>query len=324
MSLRAETDSALAQFGLAGFGLLMLALAAMLSFGTSAHAATMVPDGGHQLSGASAGTLERQLADRGLIGLGSSEGMDSVVPPVGVEVDETVQTAKNSGVVISRTKAWNEELDGDTLQIEVTSFPSRQHQIAFWLLPPDSHGCKMFGRTMYDTHGRALKSEFWRNDQGLKITGAADFPSDLYPEAVPAVALPRVLDDSMSNGAAGTLNQQITPYGYVDLQVRVKDAEEIETPAGKFSAVKVNSQADVATLLPTWPHFLLRVVGPFIPHTTYYFQTQAPYRLLREEQAGTPFIGGPEATTELVRYYVEGATADSAAITPPVTDSSSQ
>jgi hypothetical protein len=54
---------------------------------------------------------------------------------------------------------------------------------------------------------------------------------------------------------------------------------------------------------------LLRVVNPFIPATTYYFQCAPPYRFLKKEQQGSPFVVGPEAVTELMRYY----TADSAA-----------
>lgn len=255
------------------------------------------------------GQLEKALEARGLLGSGMVAAPDKITPPYGVEVDETVQTSRTTGEVISRTRGWAERMGADRLQIEVTSFPSGQSQVEFWLLPHKKNGCVMFGRTMYDHVGRPLKVEFWRDDNDLKITGAEDFPPDLYPNAVPAVALPRVLN-SLQAGAKGVINQQITPYGYVDLRVRVAGTELVDVPAGKFSATEVDSQPNVATLMPSWPSFLLHIVSPFIPRTTYYFQSQPPYRLLRKEQRGTPFVGGPEATTELVSYYIAGSTAD--------------
>jgi hypothetical protein len=255
-------------------------------------------------------TIDQRLIDRGLIG----GRRDPIAPPAGTEVYETLEKAIAGGQVMSRTISWSEPLDGDTLWIEMTGYPSGQHQLSFWVLPGNSRGCAVFGRTMYSEHGRRLKSEFWRNDRALRITGAADFPADLYPAAVPAIALPRVLD-SLHEGARGTLSQQITPYGYVDLKITVQRSGPLAVAAGTFSACKVSSQPDVSKLLPNWPHMLLRVVNPFIPATTYYFQCNPPYRFLKKEQQGSAFVGGPQANTELVRYHVAGA-ADSAALAP--------
>ncbi|MGH7915953.1 MAG: hypothetical protein ACREQE_00675 [Candidatus Binataceae bacterium] len=293
-------------------GLMFLAGGALL-FTDNAGATASAAETSSQASNQSGG-LEQALEARGLLGLNRTSGVSAFTPPVGVEVDDTVQRARGSSEVISHSSAWSEELRGDVLHVELTSFPSGQYQVEFWLLPPNSHGCKMFGRIMYDTQGRPTESVFWRNGKGLKITGAADFPKDLYPKEVPAVAVPRALNDSMDDGAQAVINQQVTPFGYVDLHLHVSGAAPVETPAGKFPAVKVESQADIATLLPGWPHFLFHVVSPFIPRTTYYFEAHAPYRLLVKEQEGTPLIGGPEANTELVRYYIEGATADAAAL----------
>jgi hypothetical protein len=280
--------------------------------GASAHAADT--SGIHADSVAHPGPspIEKDLESRGLLGLHSTSGPAAFVPPPGVEVDETVQRAKGGTSVISRSKSWSEKLADNTLRVELTNFPSGQYQVQFWLLPSNSQGCKLFGRTMYDTHGRPTESEFWRNGQGLKITGSANFPSDLYPKQIPAVAVPRALGDMMRSGGQAVINQQVTPYGYVDLHLHVSDAPPVQTPAGKFEAVKIESQPDLATLLPGWPHFVFHIVAPFIPRTTYYFEAHAPYRLLRKEQEGTPLIGGPEANTELVRYYTEGASASAA------------
>jgi hypothetical protein len=253
-------------------------------------------------------SIDHALTDRGLLGNAIRTGR--VHPPSGVEVDDTVETA-DRGTVISRTQAWSETLDGQLLRIELTDYPSRQYQVAFWLMESNSSGCAIFGRTMYSEDGRSLKSEFWRNDRELRITGAADFPNNLYPSAVPAIAMSRALNP-MHQGAAGIVSTQITPYGYVDLQVVVTKSEQISVPAGKFAAFRVDSQADVAKLLPSWPHMLLHLVTPFVPGTTYYFEARPPYRFLKKEQAGSPFVGGPEATTELVRYYTSGNGNDAA------------
>ena len=253
-------------------------------------------------------SLEGMLAARGLVGSNLAANPPFIAPPTGAEVDETEQRAKQDGQTISQTRAWTEELNKNALHIELTSFPSRQSQVAFWVLPNNSPGCLIFGRTMYDTNGRPLQSEFWRNDRQLKITGAADFPSDLYPEALPAIALTRVVDVS-HRGASGKIDQQVSPYGFVDQQVTVGDSNPVDVPAGRFSGVRIDSQPNASSILPTWPRLTLGAVSPFLPQTTYYFQADTPHRLLRKEQAGTPFIGGPEGVTELVRYYVAGTRA---------------
>src|SRR5579883_2874706 len=209
---------------------------------------------------------ERLLSQRGL--MGQPRASTRAIPPRGTEVYETVETS-TAGEVMSHTKSWSEPLDGDRLWIELTDFPSRQYQVSFWLLAGKGRGCALFGRTMFSHGGRRLQSQFWRNDRALKITGAADFPSDLYPSALPASALPRALD-SLHAGAQGTLNQQITPYGYVNQKVSVEKTVRLKVPAGEFSACQINSQADVGRLLPNWPHMLLRLVSAFITATTYY------------------------------------------------------
>jgi hypothetical protein len=254
-------------------------------------------------------SIEQKLAARGLLGRHLVAAAGAIEPPTGAEVDETVQISRERRETISGTRSWTEQLDEkNALHVELTSFPSKQTQVAFWVLPHDSRGCAMFGRTMYDANGHPLQSNFWRNDRELRITGAADFPSDLYPQALPAIALLRALD-SLQQGSSGKINQQLSPYGFVDQQVTVESFAPIEVPAGRFAAVKVDSEPNVSTILPSWPRFTLALVRPFLPQTTYYFQAESPHRLLRKEQAGTPFIGGPEATTELVRYYVVGSTA---------------
>ncbi len=225
-------------------------------------------------------------------------------PPSGVEVDETRQTENRTGEVVMHATSWNEMIGGDTIHIEITTLPSAQFEVGFWLFPSHRQGCTMYQWTLYD-HGRALQSSFWRNDAAvLRLAGAVDLPHDLYPDAVPWIAFLRALGAPRA-GAEGILNQQITPYSYVGQDVWATKVEQITVPAGSFSALKVVAQVDIATVMPNWPRFVLHVIKPAIPKNILYFEAKPPYRLLKQE--GTTFVGGPEVTTELTRFYIAGA-----------------
>jgi len=253
------------------------------------------------------GATDAWLVRRGLIGhgmIGEQSSSDIMTPPPGTEVDETRQTETRTGEVLTRVKSWNEMVDDDTIYIEVTTLSTYQFEIAFWLFPNHRKGCTMYQWTLYD-HGRALQSQFWRNDATvLRLAGAADLPHDLYPDSVPWVAFLRVLDAPRA-GAEGILHQQITPYSYVGQEVWAARSERINVPAGSFSALKVTAQVDIATVMPNWPRFVLHVIKPVVPKNTLYFEATPPYRLLKQE--GTTFVGGPQVTTELIRFYIAGA-----------------
>ena len=253
--------------------------------------------------------MDAWLVTRGLIGrarFAEQSGPGTMTPPSGVEVDETRQSVNSTGQELKQVKAWNEIVGEDTVHIEVSTLPDRQYEIGFWLLPSHRAGCTMFQWTLFG-NGRALQSRFWRSDARPKLTGAPDLPSYLYPDAVPWMAFLRVLDapNVPSEGAVGTLNQQLTPYNYVGQDVTVGRVENVTVPAGSFSAFKVTAQVDVATMMPNWPRFILHIIKPAVPKDTLYFDSTAPYRLLKQE--GPIFIGGPEVTTELVRFYTVGA-----------------
>ena len=53
--------------------------------------------------------------------------------------------------------------------------------------------------------------------------------------------------------------------------------------------------------MPNWPRFVLHVLKPFVPKVTLYFESTPPYRLLKQRRS--TFVGGPEVTTELTRFY---------------------
>jgi len=243
---------------------------------------------------------------RGLIGrgmVGDQSGPDLITPAPGVEVDETRQTENGTGHLRMQVKSWNETVGDDSVHIELTTLFSYQFEVRFWLFPNHRQGCTMYQWTLYD-HGRALQSTFWRNDApALRLAGAPDLPHDLYPDTVPWMVFLRVLS-APREGGDGTLHQQITPYSYVGQNVLVEGTEQISVPAGSFSALKVSAQVDIATVMPNWPRFVTHVVQPVVPRNTLYFQATPPYRLLKQQ--GTTFVGGPEVTTELIRFYVAG------------------
>jgi hypothetical protein len=251
------------------------------------------------------GVIDAWLMARGLLGhamFGEQSRNDLITPPPGVAVDESRQSVKQTGQVLMQVRSWNETVGDDTVHIEVSTLPDHLYEIAFWLLPNHLPGCTMFEWTLFD-NGRALQSRFWRSDSRPRLTGSPDLPNYLYPDAIPWMALLRVID-APREGAEGTLNQQITPYNYVGQDVSVGPIEPITVPAGSFSALKVTAQVDVATMMPNWPHFILHIIKPAVPKDTLYFESTAPFRLLKQE--GPIFVGGPEVTTELVRSYVAG------------------
>lgn len=261
--------------------------------------------------------MDAWLVTRGLIGnamISEQSSADIMTPPPGTEVDETRQTANLTGEVLNQVKSWNETKNDDTIHVEVTTLSTHQFEVAFWLFPNHRKGCTMYKWTLYD-HGRALQSAFWRNDAAvMRLAGAADLPHDLYPDSVPWVAFLRVLS-APHDGAEGMIHQQITPYSYVGQEVWAANSEQVSVPAGTFSALKVSAKVDIATIMPNWPRFVLQVIKPVIPKNTLYFEAAPPYRLLKQE--GTTFVGGPEVTTVLVRFYTAGAPPVSTAAAVP-------
>jgi hypothetical protein len=250
--------------------------------------------------------IDAWLVRRGLIGrgmIGQQSGADIMTPPLGTEVSETRQTENRTGEIVTQVKSWNEMVQDDTIHIEITTLSTTQFEVAFWLFPNHRKGCTMYQWTLYD-RGRALQSAFWRNDAAvLRLAGAPDLPHDLYPDSVPWSAFLRVLTAPL-DGAEGMLDQQITPYSFVGQEVVVEGSERIIVPAGSFMALKVTAQVDIATIMPNWPRFVLHVIKPVVPKNTLYFEANPPHRLLKQE--GTTFVGGPEVTTELIRFYIAG------------------
>ena len=252
--------------------------------------------------------MDSWLVARGLVaraGYGEQSETRLITPPAGVEVDETSQSVNGTNQELMRVKSWDEIVGENTVHLEVSTLPENQYEVGFWLFPTHQSGCTTFQWTLY-SKGHALQSRFWRSDARPKLTGSPDLPTYLYPDAVPWTAFLRVLGtpNQPREGAGGTMNQQITPYNYVGQNVTVGAVENISVPAGSFAAYKVTAQVDVATMMPHWPRFMLNVIKPAIPKDTLYFESKAPYRLLKQE--GPIFMGGPEVTTQLIRFYTAG------------------
>ena len=193
----------------------------------------------------------------------------------------------------------------DTIHIEVTTLSTYQFEVAFWLFPNHRQGCTMYQWTLYD-HGRALQSAFWRNDASGDAAGRGRGPASMtcirtrfrgwrfYASSTRRATAPQVCLISRSRRTA----MWVRRFGPTS-------SEPISVPAGSFSALKVTAQVDIATIMPNWPRFVLHVIKPVIPKNTLYFEATPPYRLLKQE--GTTFVGGPEVTTELIRFYIAGA-----------------
>jgi hypothetical protein len=291
---------------------LAVSLALVAQWPARARADSVLAPGKESSAG---GATDAWLVSRGLLGSAmfaeqSSGGL--IAPPAGVEVDETRQSERRTGQTLIQIKSWNETVGDDTVHIEVSTLPSHQYEVGFWRFPNHRPGCTMFEWALYD-NGRALQSRFWRNEQTVRLPGSAKLPNDLYPDAIPWMAFLRAFDAPRA-GAEGTLNQQITPYSYVGQDVSAKRTEQIRVPAGDFPALKVTAQVDIATMMPSWPRFVLHIIQPVVPENVLYFQAMPPYRLLKQE--GPTYVGGPEVTTELIRFYVAGAQPTGSAAPP--------
>ena len=255
------------------------------------------------------GATDAWLVARGLIGhgmVGEQSGLNAMTPPTGVEVDETRQTENRTGQLVMQAKSWNETIGDDTVHIEVTTLSGTSVRSRFLAISQSSAGLHHVSMDAVRSWSRAAERVLAQRRGGAAAGRGRDLPHDLYPDAVPWVAFLRVLE-APREGAEGILNQQITPYSYVGQDVSAKGIEQITVPAGTFSALKVIAQVDIATVMPNWPRFVLHVIKPVIPRNTLYFEAAPPYRLLKQE--GATFVGGPEVTTELIRFYVVGAAA---------------
>jgi hypothetical protein len=265
--------------------------------------------------------LEDRLRQRGLLGGDDRVRERDMQPPQGVEIREYEQRLKSSGELMFKIRGWDEPIEGGSMHVELTSFTTGRWR-AFWISPPNLRdGCKMEGLVGYNAAGRAIQGDFWRNDPALRVAGAPDFPTALFPDSAPADFFFRVLD-SARVGATGTLNQQIGTFSYVGLDNWITGIERVKVPAGEFDAFKTVMRVNLRTVAPWIPGFLVPVLEPFMPKNSFYFQTAPPYRFVLSE--GSPGFQAPETTTRLVRYYIAGANSGAHAAQPSNAQSASR
>jgi len=256
--------------------------------------------------------LARPSSDRLLMSRGylTASSVSTIEPPAGAEVDEYLQIDSHSSSELVRYRAWQEHVDGGSLEVQSLVYPVGQRTIAYWLMEGTGPDCVQFGSRTYNAQGTLIASSTWRRDPGLQIPGASDFPPDLLPSWVPTAALLRALQ-SPSPGSEGSLHVQVTPYGFATLDVVAKDQQTVEVSAGSFSAIKVVMRTDMKSFLPSWPGFVLKILQPLLHEDAFYFQANPPYRLLKSE--GATSFGGPDTTTELLKNNLPPAAGATAA-----------
>jgi hypothetical protein len=282
---------------LAAAGLIICALA------TSAQPAAAKPDPSALLS---------QLAARGLVGTTTSSVNARIPePPTGTEVDEFLQTAKENGEVLLRGTSWEESFGDNALRIEIREFSSGQKQVSFWARPRRAAGCLLFGINEYDRLGNLLQGGVRRCIPDPKPFRGPDYPDTLYPSGaeggVPVDAFFRALS-APQVGATGAVQNQITPYEVVELDVWAAAVEQVHVPAGDFRALKLVMRVNVRSVMRNLPGFLAAIIEPFLPKNILYYQAEPPYRFLKFE--GVMDQDAPQLEVQLVRYYTAGARSD--------------
>lgn len=235
-------------------------------------------------------------------GLLPTYAKSTVEPPLGVEVDEYVQTDSHSGQELARTKEWHERLTGFIVQIQVLSNPNGQRSTSFWLLQPAGSGCIVFATRTFNSNDEENGSWMWRNDPAIKMADGSDLPTDLWPGSVPTLAFVRALggDGSKTNATVHTQ----AGSGFATLEVWRVNQTDLKVQAGTFRANKIMMRTDITSVMPSWPSFVLKILQPLLPKSAFYFDAAPPYRFLKQEGAAS--LGGPDTKTELVRYYTSG------------------
>lgn len=247
------------------------------------------------------------LAAKGLVGGKLTDDRGTAVipsPPPGTEV-LVYGAGRADGSLDASISEWEEPLGDDILSVIVAKRGGAS-QVSYWVLPKHSLGCLVYSYRIFDTAGHVVRSEFWRRTDQIKTADNKDFPDALYPfgpnGGMPPTEVMRAIG-TPSRGAAATIYSQFTPDGYVILDLWVDGSEEVTVPAGKVEAVRIIMRPNVRSFLPSWPGFILKMINPFLPKETFYFEDKPPYRFVKFQ--GVPGASGPKIKTELVRYYME-------------------
>lgn len=161
-----------------------------------------------------------------------------------------------------RARDWEEPLRDRSIEVIIAAFPTGQRLLQFWVVPKSGRGCTLFGQRGLSHTGRPLMQDVWRYDADLRIPGALDLPSEVFPNmGIPGPAFLHALD-APRVGSTGAVNQLISPYGYIRLDVWGDRVEPVKVPAGDFSSLVVVMRPDVKSIMRTWLTAVQKIVQP--------------------------------------------------------------
>ena len=238
--------------------------------------------------------IDDALRARGLL---PPDPAPNIQPPPGTEVDEYMQTAKDSGKELVHYRQWQENMAGRTLQIQDLEYPAHQRTIAFWLMQPSGAGCDAFGSRTYNSKGEEIGSSTWQNDPAQRLAEGPDFPADLLPGWVPPIAFIRAFDGGKTEG---TLHVQASSSGVLDLDVWTGGEVDLAVAGKTYRATKIEMRPNVGGFLSSLPGFIRKIAQSLVRESSFYFESKPPHRLLKIDAAS---VGSPDAKTELTRFY---------------------
>lgn len=252
--------------------------------------------------------FENALAARGLIGgaIGDVRASARIPDPAeGAAVTEIVAHLARNGEEAARATMWDEVIAGRKSEFMLTRAPGGQTMLQFWLLR-EGGGCELYQSVVYSKDGRMVTGDFWRNDpDALRAVGAAEFPSDLFPNF--GAPIGAFLDSvgSAKEGATGKLDMEAGPYDFIVLDTWVDGSEKIDSAAGSIDTVKVVMRPDVDSILKSWPSVFRKMALPFIPKDYFYFNSKPPHQLIKFD--GSIGYPAPNLKARILRSWIAGA-----------------
>lgn len=228
-------------------------------------------------------SFEDELASRGMIGGGVGDFRARAqipAPAEGALVTEIAAKLASGGDQAARAVMWEEVIAGRKTEFMLTAAPSGQRLFQYWILRPPG-GCDLYESAVFSKDGRLVTQDFWRNDpEALRVTGAPDFPPDLFPNYGAPIS---AFYDSLltaEDGATGKINMAAGPYDFIVLDTWTDGFEKVDLTSGTINVVKVVMRADVDSMLKTWPRMFRAMALPFIPKDYFYFNAQPPHQLV--------------------------------------------
>lgn len=243
---------------------------------------------------------ERGLIDGAIPDPRASEHIPS--PRPGAVVAESIVSLRKSGEQVGKAIAWSEWYRAGSLEFQEAWSPTGQSAVQYWVLSPADQRCVLTGQAAYGKDGHLLSSSLWRNDPEMLVTGAPDFPGDIFPNlGFPVSAVLRVLSAPRPS-ATGKLNMMMGPYGYMTFDMWAEGLEQVSVPAGTYKTLKVIMRVDTDSVMQGWPAFMKKLAQPFMPKNVFWFEMTPPHELVK-------FIGAfgypaPEVNVEMTRSYV--------------------